>query len=234
MKRKIAAAVLAAVFIIHFLGQAGQAAEPGLLTTEQLTGEFQIEELYPFFMPIMCMAPGKWLVETVQIDAEIKEKVRSEFKQAVEGISVKLKPFPLYNNGRFLKPSVVIAPFFLTGVGRPGNTSAWYDLSRNMIVLTWHSVEDGVEGIRNDLLHEFGHWVWFNILDEVEKEEYGCIVGEPDQADLKLCEEYGVDPIFLVQEWFAEDFRVYIVGGEVKSKLGASRGDKEELARFFK
>ncbi|NPV72324.1 MAG: hypothetical protein HPY89_00720 [Pelotomaculum sp.] len=230
VRTKMAAVALVTAVLIFFFVPQMNALSAELLEQEQQC--FCIQDLklkFSLFLPLSLIGEGKYTLEVVHLTPETKSKITSEFTQAVKDI--KLKPFP------GTAPSVLLLPITLTEITKKGeiDTTACFNPRYNTIILTMRSLTGGVGSIKGVLAHEFGHWVWWNILSDDEKKEYNRITGEPGPADLALCEKYNLDPSFLIQEWFAEDFRIYAVGeSEVnKSKLGASRGCSSELAKFF-
>lgn len=200
---------------------------------------FTISDLYPpTIFPLCFTGPGKWIVEPVQLDSESKMNALNAFQSAIQPISQRLKPFPMFINNNWIAPSVVISPMFIIEHGRPGKTTAWYDSEYNSIVLTWAVLQVGKAAIQHAFAHEFGHWVWYHIMTDEEKQEYRNLVGEPNKRrDQELIDTYGIDAELLIQEWFAEDFRLYACNvqecSEIRSKLGTSRGDPDKLKRYF-
>ncbi|MBF7084350.1 hypothetical protein IT084_15455 [Desulfallas sp. Bu1-1] len=190
------------------------------------------------YFPLSPSAPGEWIVEPIERHefALEYENVIQKMKNALEQVSQKIKPFQSFDadNEKWLEPQLVLVPSVVHLQGRPGETMAWYDYDFNTLAITWNVLKN-----ENDIApvfsHELGHWVWFNILTEEEKQQYLKIAGKPDQSDLDVAKKYQLDSDELLQEWFAEDFRVYVVGLKYENINihFKSHGEPEKLKEYF-
>lgn len=150
-----------------------------------------------------------------------------------------MKPLSIESmTGDYIVPILVFVPATITNIERMGKpkTIAFYDHSINFIAITYSALDSGENGIEEAFTHELGHWVWYNVLNEREKQQYLGLSGKPNQHDQDLLKAYNIDENRLVEEWFAEDFRVYaakVPDNGVESDFGNSHGDPEKLHSFF-
>ncbi len=200
---------------------------------------FSVQDISIKFLPLMFYGGEKWIVEPVMLSGEEKDKILKIYYNAAEILDESLMQLPMYANDNFVMPSVVISLLKLTEIKSPGKTLAWYSSWLNQIILTHKAFSLGEKELAGVLAHELGHWVWHNVLSEDEKLQYRELAGQPDKCDRILLSVLGLDGYgedVLIQEWFAEDFRMYAAGlpdGEYSARLGRSKGDPERLQEFF-
>lgn len=171
---------------------------------------FTIDQVQPKVLPYVFTDQGTWIVKPVQTRPADKEKALNALKRAQETVSKRLKPFPTYNGEENIVPRIKITPISISKQGRTVNTLGWFDAEFNAIVLTWDITTVGDEALLYAFSHELGHWVWFYVLSDWEKDGYRAILysntNTEHRNDLK---DPGVDQDLLEQEWFADDFRIY-------------------------
>jgi len=201
--------------------------------------KFQITNIPVDVMPVFDLVEGCYIIEP---DTDFYTKAGIDlFHVAIKSISDRLKPFPRYDDDNdWIVPNVLISPIVeFKQIGMPGKIYGW--LSDRNIVITSSVIKQGEKNIQNVFAHEFGHWVWFYILSEEEKQQYRDIAGTVNDYDRKLLNIYMLNSDeSLIAEWFAEDFRLYACGidisdatTEIYSKLGNSHGEPDKLQQYF-
>jgi len=206
----------------------------------EVIATFSLNQLEPKILPYVFTNQGTWVVKPVQIKNKDKAKALQNMQHTLNTISPRLKPFPAYRNGKPIIPKIKITPITIIKQGRSVNTLAWFDLEYNAIVLTWDIANVGEETIQYAFSHELGHWFWYYILTDQDKMEYRALVDGKKRMeyhnDLK---DPGINKELLIDEWFAEDFRVYACEVPdyphlLRTPIQKSPGKPDKLIKFFK
>ncbi|KJS10597.1 MAG: hypothetical protein VR67_16955 [Peptococcaceae bacterium BRH_c8a] len=209
-------------------------------TESENISTFSLNQLQPKVLPYVFTNQGTWVVKPVQIKNKDKAKALENMQHTLDTISPRLKPFPAYRNGKPIIPKIKITPITIVKQGRSVNTLAWFDIEYNAIVLTWDIASVGEETIQYGFSHELGHWVWYYILTDQDKTEYRALVnGKKTMEYHNDLKDPGMNKDLLIEEWFAEDFRIYACEVPdyphlLRTPIQKSPGKPDDLKKFFK
>jgi len=184
MKKIIFTTLVISVLLLpgNSWGWDAQSTHPG-----ELPKTFTISDLYSYILFVVYTGNGTWLVKIMEINSNDIDNAQTIVYDAIQSMPKKLKPFPKRNNSIRIKPKLTISPLTISKQGRPGKIRAWLSADYGInIVLTWNVIKEGKPGIQYAFAHELGHWVWFFILSEADRQEYTELVGKPNYHDQKL------------------------------------------------
>lgn len=233
-------------FLIVFILMTGvtactQATETSLPATNdpEPASIFTIDQLQPKILPYVFTDRGTWIVKPVQTKEKDRVKALKSLEKTLHIISARLKPFPTHRDEQSIIPKIKITPITISKQGRSVKTLGWFDSEYNAIVLTWDIVRVGEEALQYAFSHELGHWVWYYVLTDREKEKYrGLVNGNKAMEYHNDLKDPGYSSDLLVEEWFADDFRVYACEVPdyphlLHTPIGKSPGEPARLKEFF-